>query len=301
LEELAPQVLAGTGHLFNLRPGKIFNYFSHKGNLGHKVFVGPNPPFGAVISYYLKGEEKDVKVLIKNSSGETIKEIEGKKAAGINRVTWDLKYSPPDMGDLGRMSRYFRSGGPFVLPGEYQVVLQVADKEMVKSVEVFGDPRVTITFEDRKSQHDALYAIYELLPLIGTVSRATDKIRKEIAALKSDLKEVPDISETVTDAVNEVSDKSSRIRKQLFGDPDTGFSGMRESLRGKFLMLYRSIGEYTGAPTGSQIQQIEKNSEELKALVLELNGIIETDIPKLNKLLNENDVPRLFVGEPIKY
>jgi hypothetical protein len=278
----------------------IFKYFSHKGNLGHKVFVAPNPPFGAVINYYLKGEDKDVKIFVKNNSGETVKEIEGTKASGINRVTWDLRYSPPEIGDMGRMSRYFRSGGPFVLPAEYRISLQIADQEMTKSVEVFGDPRIDISLEDRKSQHDALYAIYELLPLIGTVGRVTDKIRKEIAALKSDLKEVPDVPETVTEAVDAVGDKASRIRTQLFGDPDAGFSGMRESLRGRFLTLYRSIGDYTGAPRGSQIAQIDKNTEELKTLVRDINTIIENDIPRLNKLLNENNVPRLFVGDPIK-
>jgi photosystem II stability/assembly factor-like uncharacterized protein len=301
LEQLTPQVLGNTEHLFETRPAQIFNYFNHKGNLGHKVFVAPNPPFGAQVSYYLKEGEKDVKILVKNSAGKVVREIEGKNEAGINRVSWDLRYSAPQMGNMGRMSRYFRSGGPFVLPGEYQILLQVADQEIAKPVEVTGDPRISIPFEDRKSQHDALYTIYELFPLISTASRAIDKIQKEITALKKDLEEIPEVPEVINETVKTVEDKAGNIRKKLFGDPDAGFSGMRESLRGKFLLLYRSIGDYTGAPTESQIQQIDKNSEELKALVLDLNAIIETDIPKLNKLLNENDVPRLFVGDPIKY
>ena len=301
LEQLTSQVLADAGHLFDIRPAETFNYFSHKGNLGHKVFVAPNPPFGAMISYYLKGEEKEVKVFIKNSAGEVIREIEGKNEAGINRVTWDLRYNPPKMGDLGQMSRFSRASGPFVLPGEYQVLLKVADQEMVKSVEVTGDPRITIAFEDRKSQHDALYALYQLMPLISSASRGTDIIRKEIGALQGELKKVPDIPESVTETVKTVEDRVGDIRKKLLGDPGSGFSGMRDSIRGRLLMLYRSIGGYTGAPTGRQLQQIDKNSEALKALVLDLNMIIETDIPKLNKLLNENDVPRLFVGDPIKF
>jgi hypothetical protein len=28
--------------------------------------------------------------------------------------------------------------------------------------------------------------------------------------------------------------------------------------------------------------------------------MIERDIPEINRLLNENNIPRLFVGEPIK-
>jgi len=301
LEQLTPQVLEGEGHLFDVRSAKIFNYFSHKGNLGHRMFVAPNPPFGAVISYYLEGEDKDVKIFIKNSADEVIREIKGKNAAGINRLTWDLRYNPPKMGDMEQMGRNFRASGPFVLPGEYQVLLKVGDREMAKTVEVNGDPRSTVAFEDRKSQHDALYTLYQLMPLISSASRSGDKIRKEIDALMSDLKKVPDLPEAVTEAAKAVEDKVGDIRIKLRGDPKAGFRGMRDSIRGRLLMLYRSIGGYTGAPTGSQLQQIDKDSEALKALVLDLNTIIETDIPKLNKLLNENNVPRLFVGDPIKF
>ena len=241
-------------------------------------------------------------ILVENSAGEMVREIEGTNAAGINRVTWNLRYSAPKMGDMGRMSSYFRAqGGPFVLPGEYKVSIKVADQEMTKSVQVAGDPRITIAFEQIKSQHDALYSIYQLMPLISSASRVTDKILKEIATLKSDLKEIPEVPEAVTEAVKMVEDKAGDIRKKLFGDPDAGFSGMRESLRGRLLMLYRSIGGYTGAPTEAQLKQIKDDSEALRALVLDINTIIETDIPHLNRLLNENNVPRLFVGDPIKF
>lgn len=302
LEQLTPWVLEGSGHLFDIKPARIFNYFSHKGNLGHKVFVAPNPPFGAVVSYYLKAEEKDVKISIKNSAGEVVREIEGTNAAGINRITWDLRYSAPKMEDTGRMSGYLRArGGPFVLPGKYYVSLKFAEQEMMKLVEVAGDPRVTIAFEDIKSQHDALYSIYTLMPVLSSASRVTDRIRKEIATLKSDLKKVADVPEAITEAVKAVEEKVGSIRKKLFGDPEAGFSGMRESLRGRILMLYRSIGGYTGAPTDAQLKQIQDNREAFEALVRDVNTIIETDIPHLNKLLNENNVPRLFVGDPIKF
>lgn len=301
LEQLTPQVLTGGSYLFDIRPAKIFNYFSHKGHLGHKVFVAPNPPFGAMISYYLKGDEEDVEIVVKNSADQVIREIKGTINGGINRVTWNLRYDPPKMEDMGQISRNFRELGPFVLSGEYQVLLKVADKEMAKSVEVTGDPRIDISFEDRKSQHDALYSLYQLMPLIRSASRTTDKIKNEISALQSDLKEVPEISETVTESIKAMEDKIGEIRKKLLGDPDAGFRGMRGSIRGRLLILYRSIGGYSGAPTERQLQQIDNGSKALKSLVADINTVIETDIPKLNKLLNANDVPRLFVGDPIKF
>ena len=65
-------------------------------------------------------------------------------------------------------------------------------------------------------------------------------------------------------------------------------------------MLGRSIGGYTGAPSERQVQQISKDSEELKALIERINKIIEVDIPELNKLMNENNIPRIFPPKKIK-
>ncbi len=75
---------------------------------------------------------------------------------------------------------------------------------------------------------------------------------------------------------------------------------MRASVRGKIISLSRSIGEYTGAPTESQQKRIKKESENLKTFIKRINTVIEVDIPKLNKLMKENDIPHIFPGKKIK-
>ena len=65
-------------------------------------------------------------------------------------------------------------------------------------------------------------------------------------------------------------------------------------------MLGRAVGGYTSAPSPRQLQQVQKNSEQLMALVERLNKIIEEAIPRLNKLMNENNIPHLIPGEKIK-
>ena len=65
-------------------------------------------------------------------------------------------------------------------------------------------------------------------------------------------------------------------------------------------MLSRSVGGFTGAPSERQLLQLDRVSTELADLVQRINAVIEKDIPELNRLLNENNIPRLFVGEPIK-
>ena len=46
--------------------------------IGEKVFTGPNPPYGALISYYLKDKPDDKvkpKVQILDAAGKVINEI----------------------------------------------------------------------------------------------------------------------------------------------------------------------------------------------------------------------------------
>ena len=57
--------------------------------IGDKTHTAENPPYGALISYYLKAEPKDrVTVTVADQSGTAIRELaDAPRTAGINRVT----------------------------------------------------------------------------------------------------------------------------------------------------------------------------------------------------------------------
>jgi hypothetical protein len=301
LMQLTKEVLTSPAFLFDIRKAMMFNPYNHKGSLGQKYFVAPNPPFGALISYYLKEEAKGgVDIIIKDSAGKQIAGLKGTNNAGINRITWNLRYIPPEPEDEEAASRRFRVRGPFVLPGEYSVTLKTARQEMTKTVEVEGDPRIDVSFADRKAQHDALLIVYELTPLMSTATRTLSSIKGEIQRVRGDLSKVPDAPEIVVEEIKAVSKKLDDIQVKLAGDPRLGWRGMRASVRGRLSMVGRAIGGFTGAPSEQQVQQLRKESVELKTLIERINTIIEVDVPKLNKLMNENNIPRIFVGRIIK-
>ena len=301
LERLTKDVLASSSHLFDIREATTFNPYNHKGNLGHKLFVAPNPPLGAVISYYLKEKVKEnVNIVIQDKEGKEIREIKGPKEAGINRIHWNLRYKQPVQPLGGEMGRWFRIQAPYVLPGEYKVTLKVSDQEIAKTVKIRGDTRIDISFEDRKTHHDALYTLYELYPVLAAVDKSSDSLKKQIAELTKNLKKLPDVPKSILEEVKVLSKEIDDIRIALIGDPKLGWQRMRRSLRVRIIMLGRAVQGYTSAPSQGQLQQIQKNSEELKALVERINRIIEETIPKLNKLMKENNIPHLIPGEKIK-
>jgi photosystem II stability/assembly factor-like uncharacterized protein len=132
-----------------------------KSSQGDSFFVAPNPPFGAVFTYYLAEElttaqeqrrelEKKLEeqnddapypgwdalreeeleeppamvLTVSNTDGEVIRRIEGPVSAGFHRVAWDLRYplsSPWTAKPAG--DQYIVIPGPLATPGSYRVSL----------------------------------------------------------------------------------------------------------------------------------------------------------------------------------
>ena len=303
LEQLTPEVLSSPCFLFDIRPATVYNFFSHrahydfKGLFGHKIFRAPNPPHGAIISYYLKeNAAEDVKIIITDRSGTKIRELEGTKKSGIKRVTWDLRHGYPA---LTPPSKPEMKTGPSVLPGNYKVTLKYLKHEMTKTVIIEEDPEVNLPLEERKSQHDALVSIYKLNPIIAAVSQTANTINKDLASLKPLLKRNPDAQEIIYPKIAAISGEIAVILEKLNGNQE--YSGQERyfSIRG-LQQIARSIESYSEAPSELRLRQIRQKSEELKFVAEQLNKIIEADIPNLNKLLNEHNIPHLPLKESIK-
>jgi photosystem II stability/assembly factor-like uncharacterized protein len=130
---------------------------------GERFFLGQNPPYGAVFTYYLakdfptlkkrrheseaeiakKGgnvfypswdslraearEEAPAMVLtVSDAQGNVVRRLTGPVDAGFQRVAWDLRYPDPEPAALQKRQRgEFESngGGPLARPGTYTVAL----------------------------------------------------------------------------------------------------------------------------------------------------------------------------------
>jgi photosystem II stability/assembly factor-like uncharacterized protein len=132
-----------------------------KGSQGDGFFVAPNPPFGAVFTYYLPSELKTARdqrrkiekkreesredtaypgwdalraeeieeppamvLTVSNEAGDVIQRIEGPVKAGFHRVSWNLRYplsTPWTATPEG--DQYIEIPGPLAPPGNYRVSL----------------------------------------------------------------------------------------------------------------------------------------------------------------------------------
>jgi len=131
-----------------------------KASQGDAYFIADNPPFGAVITYYLPKsilsakeqrrekekkiekaggntpypgwsalrseeteEEAAVVLTVRDSQGEVVRKLEGPAKAGFHRVAWDLRYPESTPWTDKPQDNYIVFSGPLAAPGDYTVSL----------------------------------------------------------------------------------------------------------------------------------------------------------------------------------
>ena len=103
-------------------------------------------PIGSTIYYYLKGEPKAVKIVIKDLEGTLIQELTGTAKKGLQKASWNLTKrvdaSPAGRRASARRRRHARRPGePGGLTALYKVTLNVDGKDIAtKTVKVSPDP-----------------------------------------------------------------------------------------------------------------------------------------------------------------
>ena len=123
---------------------------------GDAVFVGDNPPDGAVINYYQRSRHLfgKLKLEVLDASGRVVDELPASKRPGLNRVTWSMREKPPRVPPAAQIAN---AGirGPRVLPGTYTVRLTKGGKSSETKLTVELDRRAKFSEADRKAQFDA--------------------------------------------------------------------------------------------------------------------------------------------------
>jgi hypothetical protein len=142
LQQLTSAVRESDAALFDVRPAVAWlnDQQNNQQVGGQKVFVGENAPRGAAINYYLKSAASgDVKITIADGNGRVIRTLDGPKAAGINRVMWNLAPQPAAGQPAGGFGGGRGGAAAAVEPGTYIVTLEVAGKKFTKPLQVLQD------------------------------------------------------------------------------------------------------------------------------------------------------------------
>ncbi|MGH9730677.1 MAG: hypothetical protein ACRD4A_03180, partial [Candidatus Acidiferrales bacterium] len=299
LQHLNDKVLGEDLHLFPIRDTIAWRIYQNRWFDAQQVFLGPNPPDGASIDFYLKAKpakDQKIKITVLDSSGKTVREItDAKPGAGINRVNWDLRYDPPvkpTPEQLAAQAQGFFGGGargPMVEPGTYTVKVALADNSQTQSVKIDEDPRIQISAADRTSRHDLQMQLYGLYKRADEGEKTIGGLKKSLADTletwkKPGAPKIPDDIRKQTEAlskkVNELSGKFATERG--FGGAGGPLHYTPPPLPQRIGRLMFQIEGYTAAPTQGEKDEMASVSQELSTALDSVHEIVNTDLANLN-------------------
>lgn len=221
IEKMDAKVAASDLTFFAPRAATTWHLRTRRWSAGQKMFTAKNPPYGAILNYYLKeampaepakaekekddkekketaatdekakteaGEKKEgkVKITVEDKAGKVIREFEGPGAAGVNRTNWDLRWNAPaepteEQKEAIAAGYAFGPRGTLAEPGEYTIQIHAGGKEATQKLTVEEDVRVQISAADRAARASAMEQLYAMV-------KTADKDRKSIAGLQAALK-----------------------------------------------------------------------------------------------------------------
>jgi photosystem II stability/assembly factor-like uncharacterized protein len=285
--------------------------------------VGDNPPAGAMIDYYLKTAPKDEVVLdILDNQGKLVRHLSSKEKKeneqppewpdrvekvktipaneGMNRFPWDLRFDDPI-----QVPGAFYGGegprGPLALPGDYQVKLTAGGKSQTVPLHLVIDPRM----KGSEAQVQKNFALsVKINDHISQMHQAINEIREMKGQIKA-LHQHFDANDKMKDALKAADDaehKMSAVEEQLIqvnakgSEATLAFPSM---LNERFDGLSHTI-ESDHEPTQGHLDIFKMLSDQLDAQLQKWTQIKAEDVPKVNALTKQLELPVLSASQPKK-
>jgi photosystem II stability/assembly factor-like uncharacterized protein len=124
-----------------MRPGAALIGSNLAADFNTPSGVGRNPPTGASLNYFLsRPATTDVKIAVSDAAGSVIRTFDGPRAAGINRIWWDLYAEAPANTARGLPFGPMNRPTPLVPEGVYGIRLTVEGKEYSTRLTLRKDP-----------------------------------------------------------------------------------------------------------------------------------------------------------------
>jgi photosystem II stability/assembly factor-like uncharacterized protein len=193
----------GTGRPFVIAPRTSYEYNMHSDDEGiYTDYSGQNPPYGAIVTYYLTHDVKGGPSLqILDANKHVIRTVKGthkvhgkdipymSNKVGINRYVWDFQIDGPVKWTGAAKPQYQGPNeGPGVPPGRYYVRMTVEGKTYMEPFTVKADPDTQVT----QAQFEQSFAFAKKFTRefsnVDSMLNALDSVKKELNAAKTNAK-----------------------------------------------------------------------------------------------------------------
>jgi photosystem II stability/assembly factor-like uncharacterized protein len=308
LQQMNAQVASQSAYLFGMRPALRFDSAGRGGGSvgqsGNKPFAGANPAYGAPITYYLKGRGA-AKIEILDASGKVIRDLGAiSQEAGINRVTWDLRYQGPHARRTGPVEEggfRFPSIGPQVLPGKYTVRLTAAGQTLTRDLEVHLDPTMPVKESELKTQLEINLKLRDMTSSVNDALKSVDAWKAELDQAEKSVRALdPGAPRVLLGLLDERKQQVGSIEMKLARPSDIPGYSMAPRLVDRLGQLLNGIDRVLQAPTPYQTEYFNELKSEFLKDMSDVNTFAEKQIPEINDLLKKSNAGSLMSGKPIE-
>lgn len=308
---------------------------------GESFFIAPNPPFGATFTYYLKESLKTLKeirkerereaerkgeppphptpeelraeeaeeppavfLIVRDADGNVVRRLSGPTRAGLHRVTWDLRFPPPQLGarrdDDGDEENARRTpSGPLVMPGRYEVLLAQRVRGEWKDLAGPVAFEVTVPGIARMSPDDRATLVAfqrEVARLQRGVIAAMDvasTAQSKLEAIRRALRETPTADRTLFARADALKARLDDILRALRGDQILARRNMPTppSISERISSIVSEQRMSTAPPTQTHRASFAIAAEEFAAELARLRQLVEVDLPALETALEQAGAP----------
>jgi hypothetical protein len=315
LRELGRDVLNADAHLFPPRPAYRFRAITAEAGSPEDPTVGQNPPYGAAINYYLKAAPGgNVTVTIADAKGQIVRSLNGPRAAGLNRVYWNLRDNP-SKGVVLRTSPLYapevrvgpdgtREGGGgrmtiLMPPGNYTVKLSAGGRDYTQPLVVRKDPHSAGTEADIEAQHRMLLDVRRDLDAAVEAVNSAELVRAQVYNM---IKLVDDTE--LKQAADELDKKIINVESNLVELRNTGRGqdGVRWGSKLVQKINYVGSGLASGdfKPTNQQLAVHKELQDRLKTTQGQLGDVLNKDLGAFNDMLRRKNLPVVMSQIPAR-
>jgi photosystem II stability/assembly factor-like uncharacterized protein len=314
LEQMTPQIAESPAHLFPPREAYRFRTKVQPEAPTYDATAGTNAPYGADINYYLKSApQSEVKFAILDASGRTVRTFNGSKQTGLNRATWDLRFTPTREMRLRTPPEYApeiaegpdgtrpEPGGTRISvlapPGSYTVKMTVDGKDFTEKLTVIKDPHSNGSEGDIQVQTKLLTSLSADLNNMADAVNQIELIRAQLSVLKAEIGADQNAAAIRTSA-DQLDTKLVDMEDGIVQLKATGHGQdtvrWQAKLAAKIGYLANEIDSSDDPPTTQQNQVNEELKERAGTYQQRLRNLLGKEVADFNNLLRQRNVSNII-------
>jgi photosystem II stability/assembly factor-like uncharacterized protein len=282
LRALTPAVLSSPVAFLPARPTVQRLQANGGWSNGDAVYVGPNPPSDAVITYYLRRRHilGDMKIEVFDANNRLVGTLATTKRRGLSRLTWSMRLPAPKV-PTAASAAFGAAYGPRVLPGTYTIKMTKDTATYTTQLVVQSDPRATHSVADRRAGFDLAV---KLSGQLADMTFAVERMNAVRQALEDRAGKLP-ANDAVARRLRTASAAVDTLRKRIVATKEGGMITGEERLRENLTDLYGNMVFYDGGPSQTQLERADALARELADVVRDFDAWATRDLAGINNAL----------------